>query len=657
MVFVAILYVHHLYLSSLFSLYIRVETTIIYIVFSLVWEGCYGSLVRALRARTGSMASLSYTGECFLMIVSNKQTGRETTSLTSILRVIISIILVAANWLDTSFIKESAGDVFQIKLSTKTSEPAPCSTSTVVMSWFNYTSKNIEPKSDEVEKYFGDDTQEEDTNSDKDTEDDSAPRMETGSEKSLKPGKLVKKSKPESSTQQAAGTAAKPQSAPSSRSQSPSAEAKAAKLAAKEKRQREEQIARQKEAEQEALRKQQQDQERAEREKLRRQRQEQADRMAEGGGAVPRNPAAAPAQQVQAQAQAQAPDLAAIQAQIAVLQQAFVAAGGANNPEANPGLPRKATLNIAEFSGPTEALSTELWLSNLARQQEAVGATDNQVLNAALCALKGTAGRWRQSMEVQEANPVVTDFGEFKTAFLKRFGKDRSATDLLSLLKNLNQNSGEPVRDFADRINLNLRMLAKALLAKQPAIQAQATRKVRDDAFIAAFDALRSLFFCSNLHESLRKLVEPKFAEVEDMEKLVELACEFERTQKQPRAVAAVAATEDQKIKALTAEINALKSWQRSTNPQNNTKQGQGQPAQDGKTPDQRRIALAKRIAKGNKYKFCTKCRQWGKHIVAECRAKKPEIAALTAMDPEVMPEGEPSDWFFDPIAAQNAGN
>ena len=324
--------------------------------------------------------------------------------------------------------------------------------------------------------------------------------------------------------------------------------------------------------------------------------------------------------------------------------------------------PRQARqLTVPEFSAPSEALSAELWLSNLRRQQQAVGAQDEQMLNAALCALKGTAGRWREQLELENADEC-NNFATFKTGFLKRFGKERSARDLLTLLKDLQQRATEPVRDFADRINLNIQTLAKAMQTKLPDMPNQNNRGHRNDGFLLAFNNMRSIYFCSGLRESLRTKVEPKFAETNDFQRLIEWACEFERTGKDKAAIAALQMENPDGLKKQLEdsrrEIAALRAAAGQggrKNPGQNNGGGGGQRGNGGgnQGDGQGRVRFAQKIAKVNKWKFCKKCQQWGKHAQSECRAPKARYEQLNPMDAEQMPSGQPVDWYFDEIAKQ----
>lgn len=330
----------------------------------------------------------------------------------------------------------------------------------------------------------------------------------------------------------------------------------------------------------------------------------------------------------------------------------------------------KRTIAVQAFEEPTATMSAELWLSNLERQQQVSKEDDNTMLNAALFALKGKAGIWRRNLELTEA-AELTDFAIFKTSFTQRFGKDRSATDLLSLLKDVKQNPNESVRDFSDRLGVNLRTLANALVVKLPAINpnnntdaarliADGNRTHRDQGFIRAFTDMQMLYFCSGLHEKIRSYIEPKFSEFTSYDQMLERACDVERSNRSvtttPMAPLNPSGTQSEPTMAsLLKEINALKSLQRSTqsgqqrpatSPSGGTQPKRGPPGPDLV----KRAHLNAKIQKQQSFRFCNKCRQWGKHVQNECRANKTEIASLTPQDPGLPPsEGTPlTDWFWD---------
>ena len=331
----------------------------------------------------------------------------------------------------------------------------------------------------------------------------------------------------------------------------------------------------------------------------------------------------------------------------------------------NPQQAQVKSIMVTEFSGPTTTMSVELWISNLERQQAALAATDAQMLNAALCSLRGVAGKWREEKEASGATCINT-LADFKAAMLKRFGKDRTPTDLLALLKNLAQTQDEPVRDFADRISLNLQIMSKSLKTKLPNIPpqeetansrelARVKTAARDNGFNLAFNHLKAMFFISGLQPELRTRVEPKFATTEDLDTLVEHACEFERVlAKNKTNLASITSQSDPEVAKLVAEINSLKA--RFNN--NLSKDNKGTPPQQqqkGKLTG--KAKLADRIKKVNRHKFCTNCKQWGKHIATECRYTKTQLASLSAMDPAEQPEGEPKDAFWDNWTPQDSGN
>ena len=346
-------------------------------------------------------------------------------------------------------------------------------------------------------------------------------------------------------------------------------------------------------------------------------------------------------------------ELDGLKAQVTALQQALQAVGGAPVAGAGNRAIQGKVLTIPEFAAPTEGQSAELWISNLKRLKLTAGATDDQALNAALCALKGTAGLWRENLEM-ENSPACTNLATFYEEFVKRFGRERSASDLLGLLKNLKQKPNEPVRDFADRINLNLLTLGNAMKGKLADLATQPETDQRNAGFMTAFMNLRPIYFCSGLLEYLRTKIEPRYSETEDFDKLKELACELERTSKESQKVMALETKSKADKEALAkanAEIALLKksSQVKSGGNQGQNKSNEGNKESTGPTRFQ------KKIFKVNKWKWCDKCKQWSKHIASECRGSKQQIASLTPMDPEVPPEeATVTDWYFDKFMQEN---
>ena len=159
---------------------------------------------------------------------------------------------------------------------------------------------------------------------------------------------------------------------------------------------------------------------------------------------------------------------------------------------------------------------------------------------------------------------------------------------------------------------------------------------------------------------------------------MVNVACDVERSHLSGAGatpMAPVQATHDNELARVLAELQALKQMQRSAQSGNNTNrfgltQQQRQPQSPGTQTGTRgppgqdpvkRVNLNARIQKANTWRFCTKCRQWGKHLHNECRANKSRIATLAPMDPSTPPpDSQPlSDWFWDtqPITPPPPGN
>ena len=336
----------------------------------------------------------------------------------------------------------------------------------------------------------------------------------------------------------------------------------------------------------------------------------------------------------------------------------------------------KRGVSVSVFEEPSASMSAELWLSNVERQQRVLNESDEAMLNAALYSLKGKAGIWREKMELTGA-PELTDFKVFKNSFLNRFGKDRSATDMLSLLKDVTQRPGESVKDFSDRLGVQLRTLANVLVKKlpqtlPPPTDDEAGRRLaaqhkthRDDGFLQAFIDMQSLYFCSGLYKEYRQFMEPKFSEFDSYEKMLEKACDVERTVKSGSGgatpMAPISSNQDPQLETLMNEIKGLKTLTRNlqsgqgSRPANPAYSGSNSGATPKKSPPGpdlvKRAHLNAKIQKNTtQHRYCNKCRQWGRHITNECRANKTEIAALNPMDPAVPPsDSQPvSDWFWD---------
>ena len=317
---------------------------------------------------------------------------------------------------------------------------------------------------------------------------------------------------------------------------------------------------------------------------------------------------------------------------------------------ANPAAQKSIT--VPPFEEATASLSAELWISNLDRQKTSIGCTDPQMLNAALCALKGKAGTWREGLELNKA-VETTDFTRFRSSFLKRFGKDRSATDLIGLLRDVQQKKEEGVRDFSDRLGVSLQTLANNLILSLPDNPpAGQDKPSRDAGFTLAFTHLRGLYFVSGIKEALRTRVEPRYNEFTSYDKMVEVTCEIERTlaseaSGSKKQVASVDI--NQKLDLALKELAAFKTFSKQSTSGNQRGQQQSQGGNsDEKAKRKAFVKLAKKVQKKNTWRFCNRCKTWGKHIAPECRVPQAELSAIQAQDQECEPPGPPIDKFWD---------
>jgi len=166
------------------------------------------------------------------------------------------------------------------------------------------------------------------------------------------------------------------------------------------------------------------------------------------------------------------------------------------------------------------------------------------------------------------------------------------------------------------------------------------------------------MYFCSGLNREIRTFIEPKFSDFTSYDQMLEKACEVERTCRgtTPATPMAPLTSQQQPPPDYMRELQSLKEMMRkmqtgSSRPQQQQPQQASGGARGPPGPDlARRAQLNTKIQKSTSFKFCNKCKQWGKHITPECRATKTQISALTPQDPSSQPpESTPlTDWFWD---------
>ena len=125
------------------------------------------------------------------------------------------------------------------------------------------------------------------------------------------------------------------------------------------------------------------------------------------------------------------------------------------------------TLRLQYFRGnEADTMTAENWIAKIDRARGRCGWTSLVTAQTAVDYLRENADDWQQTLwnSTEEDQNALKDWDAFKTAFLERFSRVRTASQRVYALNHLKQKRTEKVAQFADRVLLSIQEVTAASL-------------------------------------------------------------------------------------------------------------------------------------------------------------------------------------------------
>ena len=286
-------------------------------------------------------------------------------------------------------------------------------------------------------------------------------------------------------------------------------------------------------------------------------------------------------------------------------------------------LPQTEVSRLPQFRGnEKDTLSVEQWAVMVDRHIDVLNWTPRQVAGAACEALRDDAAEWQQNLATSphdDKRAAVKDWTLLRPRLVKRFDAlSRDKVKRVEALATLKQHAHETVDRYADRVEKVINLLTKNALEKARG------NLERKQGYLDTRELIESSIFHNGLRQDVKQWVNARYAEAnDDHETLLELARSGENAEQRSRGakVHAVSTSEP------TAQVAATTRKQPAGNRQ--------------KMKRTRNIPMNER----NAIK-CYKCKQWGRHMMRECKLTREECESLTP-GPDERPVGDVHDTQY----------
>lgn len=312
------------------------------------------------------------------------------------------------------------------------------------------------------------------------------------------------------------------------------------------------------------------------------------------------------------------------------------------------------------FRGTTQdTITIQAWCGTIAKAKLAAGWNDQRARDCATENLRDEAATWYQNVKNgfrADRDAVTTTWAAFEEAITKRFGLDRTAIQKVNLIKDLQQTPTEKVAAFYERVYMTMRKTHGDLIQKMIDTNRYGSANQRTSYADGVEDLQKSVIqvmFLAGLRDDLRQPLQAT-ADFETLDitalrsHAIRIEDSRERTRKEPpkMQIAAVTTTKSraaaaaptegmaEKLRALQAEVNAIRTQGK---PKNGNKTGQKTGAQLAKIP----------IHSRRSWVFCYNCKQWGLHFAAECLRSAQEVGTMQPQDRAAKPQSGPVDRDF----------
>jgi len=222
-------------------------------------------------------------------------------------------------------------------------------------------------------------------------------------------------------------------------------------------------------------------------------------------------------------------------------------------------LDAQSSNKVPRWGASSSDFSAEMWIGQVEMLRTVNKWSGEQTREACFLSLEGSAAIWKQAKVLEEGAASLDSFEKFKTEFLKRFKRLRTAAESVQMVSQLKQTSAESCLDFYDRVSYSVHEAHEEDLAGI----ADAGQKA---GYMLAMKLGIRQHFVAGLLTDIKTPLSAKLASLDTKEKLLEAASEIEAAVR-PRnaasallAVRAEAATESTDFKAMRAELDALRA-------------------------------------------------------------------------------------------------
>ena len=300
-------------------------------------------------------------------------------------------------------------------------------------------------------------------------------------------------------------------------------------------------------------------------------------------------------------------------------------------------LPQSEMSRLVVFRGNSkDTVTAEAWGEMVDRHITVLKWTAEQTAGAAIESMRDEANIWRENVSRSDANKhLLLDWNALKPVFLTRFGKAKTRTAQIQGIGQLKQLGNESCNTYLDRVVHTLDRLTSRHAEK-------CNVGDKRNGFALCRDVLESAIFLNGLRGDVKMFVDMDIKEVTTKDEIYEMARATEIAVNSKNHKVSALFGSDDRVETLTAKIEEMRralassggqtvgAVNKSNGNSNNKfakKPGKFTPMSERKGPI-----------------LCWKCKQWGKHVIKECKLTADEIAQLTPQSKEDRPTGEVID-------------
>ena len=302
-------------------------------------------------------------------------------------------------------------------------------------------------------------------------------------------------------------------------------------------------------------------------------------------------------------------------------------------------LPQSEMSRLVVFRGNSkDTVTAEAWAEMVDRHISVLKWSAAQTAGAAIESMRDDANIWRENLANsgdQAKKDLLLDWTAMRPAFLTRFGKAKTRAARVQGLGQLRQAAGESCGSYQDRVIHALNKLTSKA-ANEDNMTANDKR-----GFTKCRELFETAIFLNGLRSDIRTYVELELRDDTTAEKIYETARHTEialNSKKEQHKVAKVD-TED-KFEKLKADI--LSEMKKTATGGSEVVAAINKDKKDKKKTAGKSVKAKPMGERGAIH--CWRCKQWGKHLQAECKLTPDQIQTMRPMTKDDKPVGEVFD-------------